>query len=180
MNARQDKKENNIGDGKCHVEPIIFDFSEFSFIDYKVAESNTTESVYVTYTNSQNGKSVTVRFSWHVSNAVEFGDQLNGNIATKEEVLYYLGLAKRTFVAETYLFIQKRSIKKSEVKNFEEAELTISEMYELGEGADLSAFVGKLAKGSNYLIEGNKVERKAQTTIDKLGRVVSCGKYIYE
>lgn len=180
METKTDRNDNPIGNGDYHVSYVIFDFPEYDFINTSVTFSNTSESVYVRYTNMNNGKSITVRFSTHISNAIEFGDQLNGATATKEEVLYHLGLMKRTFIPESYLSINKRNVGKSEMKNYKEAELTIKEMYALGENADLSRFVGKLAKGSNYLILGSKVEKVYKSGLDRLGRTAYFGKYIYE
>lgn len=64
---------------------------------------------------------------------------------------------RRIFVPNTHLIIGKQSVAKKNLSNYEEAELTIQEMYALGEGADLSKYVGKIAKGSNYLIYSDKV-----------------------
>jgi len=180
MKAKSDRQDNPIGNGNYHVSYDLFDFSEFPFIVTTVNESKTTESVYVTYTNNNNGKIITVRFSWHENNATKFGDQLNGNVATREEVLYNLGIMNRTFVPDTFLFIEWKSVKKSDVKIYREAELTLKEMYALGAGADISMYTGKLAKGSNRLIIGTKVEELNVTTTDICGHIVDLGMYIYE
>lgn len=180
MKATTDRNDNLIGSGNYHVEHTVYDFPEFPSIQSTVTESNTSETVYIRYANRENGRNVTVRFSWHINNAVEFGDQLDGNTTSRDEVLYRLGLMRRTFIPNSFLFIGKRMVKKSAMKNYEEADLTIGEMYELGEDADLSRFVGKLAKGSNYLITSSKVDKVLESRTDRLGNTVYCGKYIYE
>lgn len=180
MKTTTDRHDNLIGNGNYHVDHTVYEFPEFPSIYSSVTKSNTSETVYVRYANADNGKSITVRFSWHLNNAVEFGDQLDGNTTSREEVLYKLGLMRRTFIPNSFLFIGKRMVKKSAMLNYEEAELTIQEMYDLGEDADLSQFVGKLAKGSNYLITSSKVDKVLESYTDRLGNTVYRGKYIYE
>ncbi len=76
-----------------------------------------------------------------------------------EHILWKLGFMKREFIQDTYLGIGNRQLSNADLDKYEEAELTIQEMYELGDGADLSKFVGKRAKGGRYLITGNRVNR---------------------
>ena len=159
MNALRDKRDNFIGDGTCHVDYEVVDFKKFGYdyIKYEVSFSDTTESVYVYYINKNNSKVAVVRFSTHTCNAVKFGDVLEH--AIKEEILYKLGIMKRKRVEdkETRLFIESRQVKKVDADKYEEAPLTIQEMYALGADADLSQYRGKLAKDSRYLILGDKV-----------------------
>lgn len=178
MKAPTDRNGNPIGNGTYHVEHHVIDLSDYPQVSYSIDKSNTSETVYVKYFNSENGKEITVRFSWHENNAVMFGDQLPGS-ATSDEILYHLGLKTREFVPNTYLMIAKRMVKKIEMKNYEESELTIQEIYALGAGADISAHKGKLAKGSNWLIEGTEVVECKETRLDYLGRTNIIGKYIY-
>ena len=178
--VKTDKSGNYIGDGRYHVEYSTFDFSEYPQIDIKVNKSETTESVYVTYKNNDNGKSIILRFSTHENNAVKFGDQLNGNLATKNEVLYKLGLMNRKFIPKKRLFISWKQPKKVDLDKYEVADKTMKELYDLGDGADISMYNGKLAKGSNYLITGDKIESSYETRLDDFGNEVRIGDYIYE
>lgn len=180
LQIRQDRSGNFIGDGSFNVAPTVIDIKEYPQVSYTISESNTTESTYVKYYNKDNDNEVTVRFSNHENNAVKFGDQLDGNTVTKNEILSGLGLKKRTFVPDTSLSISSRMVKKSEAKNYEEADLKIQEMYALGKDADLSEYQGKLAKGSRRLIEGKKVEEVEHRRRGPLGESVRVGKYIYE
>jgi hypothetical protein len=149
---------------KFNVDYIAYDMSEFPMVEVSVSKSETSESVYVYYVNTDTMERVTVRFSNHNNNAVQFGMQLDGNMTTKMDVLYRLGLAKREFVYDQGLSIWNRQVAKLQLANYEEAELTIQEMYALGAGADLSQYTGKLAKGSNLLILGDKVGFFQKTT----------------
>ena len=175
-----DRSGNYIGDGKYHVNYKVFDFPEYPFISNSVEKSDTTESVYVTYRNNQNDKKITVRFSLHENNAVKFGDQLNGVLATKDEVLYNLGFKNRKFIPLKRLMIESRQVKKSQIPQYEQAELTIKEMYDLGANADISQYKGKLAQNSNLLILGDKVTEFEETGLNAFGQKVFVGDYIYE
>lgn len=177
MKANTDRNGNVIGNGKYHVDYSVF---EIEGVRVNVVESNTTESVYVTY--SINDKSITVRFSFHENNATKFGDQLNGNLCSINEVKFALGLISRKFIPETYLMISSRQVSKKDIAagTFEESNLTIQEMYDLGEGASLAEHKGKLAKGSNYLILDDQVTRCFKTRRNFLGQEVYIGTYIYE
>ena len=177
---RLDRSGNEIGSGNWHKAYKVFDFDDYPYISHRVDKSNSTESVYVTYSNNENGKSIKVRFSSHENNATKFGDELDGDFATKLQVLYHLGLAKRTFIPNTYLSIQKRKIAKKELGKYEVADKTIQELFALGEGADISEFKGKIAKNSNYLLLGDLVTREKEEVIDSLGREVILGKYEYD
>ena len=157
--AKTDRSGNYIGDGSSHVDYFVEDMTEYPQVKISVSKSDSTESVYVRYFNEDNAESITARFSTHENNAVKFGYQLNGYIATKNEILYKLDLINRKFVPNTYLSITKRQVKKLDLPKYEESDLSIKEMYDLGEGADISMHKGKIAKGSNYLIQGNTVEK---------------------
>lgn len=177
--VKTDRNGNFIGDGSFHATYDVIDFSkEYPQIKSRVSKSNTTESVYVTYSSGL--KSITLRFSNHENNAVKFGDQLNGYIASKDEILYHLGLKKRVFIPDTRLSVPYQQIKQKEVKNYEQAPLTIQEIYSLGEGADISKYKGKIAKNSNYLITGDKIEKFEVKRVDSFGQTVRVGTYKYE
>jgi hypothetical protein len=154
---KEDKSGNIIGDGTFHVDYTVYEFPDYPQIKSSVSKSSTTESVYVTYTNTENLESITVRFSWHENNAVKFGDQLHGDFATKNEILYRLKLLKKTHIPIFKKYIQGRPIKKSEIKNYEIADKTIQELYELNVGDDISIYKGKISKNGNYLLTGNKI-----------------------
>lgn len=179
MKALKDRNDNLIGDGTYHVGYHVIDLENYPQASYTISKSNTSETVYVNYFNSENGKEITARFSWHENNAVKFGDQLNGCTASENEILYHLGLKTREFIPNTFLMIAKRMVKKIEMKNYKESELTIQEIYALGAGADISAHTGKLAKGSNWLIEGTDITEREETRTDHFGKEVRIGKYIY-
>lgn len=180
MKTLKDRNDNPIGDGRYHVEHHVIDLENYPQVSYSIDKSNTSETVYVKYFNSDNGKEITTRFSWHENNAVKFGDQLNGYTASENEILYHLGLKTREFIPNTYLAIAKRMVKKVEMKNYDESELTIQEIYALGEGADISSHTGKLAKGSNWLIEGTIISECEETRANCFGQEVRIGKYIYK
>lgn len=171
--TKTDRYGNDILTAGCQ-DYIVFDIEGVTSV---IDKSETTESVYVTY--RANGKSVTVRFSNHMNNAVLFGDQLNGNTATVNEILFRLGMKQRIFKPDTFLFIIKRAVAKKDLANYEVAHLTIQEMYNLGKDADLSEFKGKVAKDSNYLIQGDKVEEAEKTSRNIFGDSVTLGRYIY-
>lgn len=178
---RTDRSGNPIGDGSYHHNYDIRDFgNKYPEIKHTVNLSQSTESVYVTYSSPKTHKSVTLRFSDHENNAVKFGDQLNGILASDDEILYKLGYKKRTFIPKKRLFIGTQQIAKKKLKDYEEADKTIQELYALGAGADLSEYKGKRAKGSNYLIWGDKVDEYIETRRNFLGNEVQIGDYVYE
>jgi hypothetical protein len=179
--VKTDRLGNYIGSADSHAFYDVLDFSAYPEVEVRVNESQSTESVYVTYMNNRLLKSVTVRFSHHVCNAVEFGDMLDGNIASRNEILYHLGLMSRTFKPDSYLAIATRQISNKDLSKgiYEEAPLTIQEMYALGEGADLSQYEGKLAKGSRYLIESDVVKRLIHKRVNRFGESVTVGQYEY-
>lgn len=178
MKITTDREGNPIGNGNYHCEYSIEEFNNSSIIS-NVSLSETTESVYVTYTNINNDKKITVRFSDHINNSVQFGDQLDGLFTTRNEILYHLGLKQRKFIPLTRLCMNTQQISKKKMSNFEMSNLTISQIYAFGAGADISAHTGKLAKDSNYLILGSKIEELEESYVNRLGYVVRRGKYIY-
>lgn len=99
-----------------------------------------------------------MRFSRHTCNAVKFGDVLEWS--DKDEILYRLGMKGKKVVDDysTRLFVDFRQVKKVDADKYEEAPLTIQEMYALGTDASLAPYNGKLAKGSRYLILGDSVK----------------------
>ena len=177
--AKTDRSGNPIGEGGWNKEPNIYDFSVYPQVSHTVSKSETSESTYVKYVNNDNDKSITVRFSDHENNAVKFGDQLNGYWAFPNEILAHLGLKNRVFVPDTYLYIPNRKVGKKTIANYEVADKTISEMYALGKDGDLSQYVGKIAKDSNYLIFGEKVEEVEKTKLNCFGNSVAIGSYNY-
>ena len=178
---RTDRSGNPIGDGSYHHNYDIRNFgNKYPEIKHTVNLSQSTESVYVTYSSPKTHKSVTLRFSDHENNAVKFGDQLHGILASDDEVLYKLGYKKRTFIPKKRLFIGTQQIAKKKLKDYEEADKTIQELYALGAGADLSKYKGKRAKGSNYLILDDKVGEYIETRRNFLGNEVQIGDYVYE
>lgn len=179
MKARRDSNGNQIGNGTYHVEHHVIDLSDYPQVSWEISKSDTTESVYVKYYNSDNGKEITVRFSFHDNNATRFGDQLNGNLASSNEILFRLGLKTREFIPNTFLWVMKKKVRRIDCHLYEESELTIQEMYALGAGADISAYTGKLAKGSGWLIQGTEVIEMEETKSNDFG-TYRVGKYIYK
>jgi len=175
---KTDRFDNMIGSAEFHSAYSVEDFSDYPQIYASVNKSETTESVYVSYYNSDNGERVTVRFSNHMNNATLFGDQLSWD-APIDQILYRLGLATREFFPESKLFINRRQVSIKKLNQYEEASLTIQEMYELGAGADLSEFTGKLAKGSVELILGTSVESFVSKQTNAFGEIVQLGNYVY-
>lgn len=178
-NTREDQYGSSIGNGTSHVQYHAINTAAFPQVNVTVNTSGTTESVYVTYTNNDNAMSTTVRFSNHMSNAVMFGDQLDGALATDLQILFRIGLASRTFAPSTSVVIETKQIKKAIMSQYEECALTMQELYALGEGADISAHTGKLAKGSNRIIVSTTVVRINNTMINRLGEEVQLGTYTY-
>lgn len=162
MTATTDRQGYPIGG--IHEDYDVIDFAArgYDYIEASVSKAETTESVYVYYRNTRNGKVACVRFSRHTCNAVKFGDVLEWS--DTDEILYRLGLKGKKVVEDysTRLFIDFRQVKKVDVDKYAEAPLMIQEMYALGADASLAAYKGKLAKGSRYLILGDSV--KAYTT----------------
>lgn len=178
MTTKFDREGNIIGDGTFHADYAVLDLSSYGVLS-EVSKSDNSESVYIIYSCASTRKAITVRFSNHNNNAVKFGDQLNGYITTADEILYRLGLKKAVFVPDTYLYIPSQMVAKKNLRNYEEADLTIQEMYALGRDADISMYKGKIAKGGNYLILGDTVKEYERKGRDAFGREVVIGNYIY-
>ena len=165
-NERVDRDGNRIGDGSSHMRYKVDEVAlSYPNISYKVDESATTESVYVTYYNndpkySENERpKVTVRYSTHDSNAVKFGDQLRGEAVERNngELLYRLGLKEREWIPAPSVPTQTVSKKDLENNTYEESELTERDIMLLPVGADIAEHKGKLIKGTNKLILVDKV-----------------------
>ncbi len=165
-NERVDRDGNPIGDGSWHMNYKVDEVAlSYPNISYKVDESASTESVYVTYTNNdpkypENGRpKVTVRYSIHDSNAVKFGDQLRGEAVERNngELLYRLGLKEREWIPAPS--VPTRTVSKKDLKNntYEESGLTERDIMLLPVGADIAEHKGKLIKGTNELILVDKV-----------------------
>lgn len=163
---------------------VSYHVEEIENVTVKIVESLSSESVYVNYYNEENGKKCVCRFSTHSSNAVASGDTLNGNIATRDEIMFFLGLKKRTFIPATVekLVIESDFINKSDRQSYERCPLTIKEMYAMGEGADLSEYVGKATSDGKWLIKGNTVKKviEEKTRTNKFGETIKIGEFIYE
>ena len=179
--VRTDKEGNYMGDGAFHNQGHIEDMSMYADVEVRLDKINTSESVYVVYTRAVGSeiKSIKVRFSNHNNNGVRLGMELDGNLASREEILYHLDYATREFIPQTQLMIASRQVKKVLIPTFEECDKTMRELYAMGKDADLSAYVGKLAKGSNYLIQGTKVEEHFVKRLDAFGNEVFVGHYNY-
>lgn len=178
---KADRSGNYIGDGSWHVEHGVEPFEEYPQITSSVSESPTTESVYVTYYNTDNGKRVTVRFSNHENNATKYGDQLDG-YASRDEILYRLGLRKREFVPKKRAWIPTRQVSKKDLaaQKYPESDYTIQELYKkVEQGESIADEIGKVSKGSNYLIQGDgSIEE--ETRINEFGEKVRIGYYVYK
>ena len=169
----QDADGNVIGDGSHHRPYNIVDFSEFPQISHSVNKSLSTESVYVTYRNEETGDKATVRFSGHNSNAVRFGDQMagwddDGSFIARQlenQLKYRLGLMDRKLVYGTYIGTRSVSNADLESGKYEEADITLRELYALPVGTDISQYTGKLARGSRELIEGEVVKENRNKVV---------------
>lgn len=177
---KTDREGNIIGNGNWHTLYNVEVFDGFPQITSKVEKSETTESVYVKYYNSDNGKSVIVRFSNHNCNAERFGDVL-GRWASKDEILYNLGLKKRRFEQSVRIFIPTQQVKKKKLAagEYEYSEYTIQELYNMVKNKQsIKSHIGKVAKNSNYLILDDGKEF-LETRVNCFGEEVKIGKYIY-
>ena len=177
--TRTDSYGLEIGNGSYHVQHNVIDLTNYPQVAVTVNYSGSTESVYVVYTNMLTLQSTTVRFSNHMCNAVLDGDQLDGAVATDMQILYRIGLATRTFAPATQLVIRTTQIKKALLVNLTECPFTLPELYAMGEGADISAFVGMYAKGTNRVINSSTVVREQQVIIDRYGNEKVLGKFTY-
>ena len=72
--------------------------------------------------------------------------------------MYRLGFMEQKWIPRKKLYIQTKQIKKTDIPKYEIADLTLQEMYDLGEGADISKYQNKVAKDSNDLIIGNTIK----------------------
>jgi hypothetical protein len=75
--------------------------------------------------------------------------------------------------------IANRAVAKKDVSQYEESDKTIQELYALGANADISEHKGKLAKGSTYLILGDKVNEEIKMKRDPFGNPVKIGQFTY-
>lgn len=66
----------------------------------------------------------------------------------------------RELLKRLQIHIPARQVGKAKLADYEIAELTLDEMYALGEGADISMYTNKVAKGSNWLILGTYIGRR--------------------
>lgn len=170
---RIDREGNEIGDGSYHVpykvDSTILDYPNVS---YEVAESNLTESVYVTYYNNDPKYSVyerpkvTVRFSNHGSNSSKFGDVLPGSLNESErqtnEILARLGLKKATPIHGKSIPTVSASNADIESGKYEEADITKQELYALPIGADISQYRGKRINGTREIINTDNVKQSSR------------------
>lgn len=172
---KTDKFGNVIGDDS--IEYNTLDLSSYG-IKTSVQKSYSTESVYVYYTLGT--ISAVVRFSNHHCNAVEFGKYIDGNNYTEDEILFKLGLKERVFIPLTEKRIETMQVAKKKLANYEEAELTIKELYALEVGSDISKYTGKIAKGSNYLICSTEVELVKVMKRNSFGDPITVGRFEYK
>ena len=156
MKATIDKHDNPIGDGTFHCRYNVIDLTSYG-VRSTISFSGTTESVYVTYINDNNSKRITARFSYHINNAVKYGDQLNGFIATEDEILFHLGLKTRTFKPDIILQLGRNAVKAKKINEYKSCGLTLSELFALGDGADISMYVGMLIEGTDKVITSSKI-----------------------
>ena len=156
MKATTDKHDNPIGDGAFHCTYNVIDLTSYG-VRSTISFSDTTESVYVSYINDNNSKRITARFSHHINNAVKFGDQLNGFLATEDEILFHLGLMKRTFKPAIILQLGRNTVKAKKIHEYKSCGLTLPELFDLGAGADVSMYVGMLIEGTNEVITSSKI-----------------------
>lgn len=161
--------------GSCYYK--VMDLSKYG-VTSSVSESQSSESIYVYY--SYGIERVAVRFSLHMNNAVQFGDQLDGNTATEIEVLHRLGLAKRTFIPLVRKWISKESVSKKVAKTLPECQLTLKELYELPVGTDISMYRGMVVKNTTFRLCADTVQEVAETRINSFGDAVAIGDYKYE
>ena len=167
-----DADGNMIGDGSIHRPYNIVDFSNYPQIAHSVSKSTSTESVYVTYRNEETGDKAVVRFSGHNNNATRFGDQMVGwdndspyAKRKEDELKYRLGLMDKTLKYGTYIGTRSVSNADLESGKYEEADITLAELYALPAGTDISQHTGKLAKGSRELILGEVVKENRNKVV---------------
>ena len=160
-----DADGNMIGDGSIHRPYSIVDFSGYPQISHSVSKSATTESVYVTYRNEETGDKAVVRFAGHNNNATRFGDQMVGwdgdspyAKRNENELKYRLGLVDKNIKYGTHIDMRSVSNADMESGKYEEADITLAELYALPAETDISQYTGKLAKGSRELILGDVVK----------------------
>jgi hypothetical protein len=67
-------------------------------------------------------------------------------------------------------------VKINQIANYEVADITIQELYNLN---DISAYQNKILKGTAYLITGDRVHQYEETKVNSFGQEVKIGKYIY-
>ena len=167
-----DADGNMIGDGSIHRPYNIVDFSNYPQIAHSVSKSISTESVYVTYRNEETGDKAVVRFSGHNNNATRFGDQMVGwdndspyAKRLENELKYRLGLMDKTLKYGTHIGTRSVSNADLESGKYEEADITLAELYALPAGTDISQHTGKLAKGSRELILGDVVKENRNKVV---------------
>ncbi len=157
--TRRDRDGFQIGDGTWHMPYEVRQFPDYPQIEARVSKASTTESVYVTYTNKNNGASVKVRFSNHMSNNARWGVDLPGFAAENGQILERLGLAEGEWQGNSYVPV--RSISKAELAagNYEVADKTRAELSQLPIGTDISEYKGKLVPDmtNNAIYTSDKV-----------------------
>ena len=157
MKERYDENGMLIGDGSTHCTYYIEDFGSMPICTI-VNESLSSESVYISYVNTETNESVKVRFSSHISNDVKFGaviDGYSGNV--RNEILYRLGFISREFVPHYTNHIHTQYVAKKKLHLYEECDKSLAELVALPEGTDISAYRGKRIKGTNEIITSDTV-----------------------
>ncbi len=157
MRTKEDENGNAIGDGTEHMPYDIENFGGYG-IRHIVEEAATSESVYVTYIDTQSGKSAKVRFSGHISNDVKEGLVIDGRgLNVRDEILYRLGHKSKEWCPFIVAYVCKEAVGKKRIANFEVGPMTLDEILALPVGTDINECKGKIAKGSNWLIKNDKV-----------------------
>lgn len=157
MKERFDENGMMIGDGNTHCTFNIEDFTGYP-IKATVSESLSTESVYVTYLNTETLALAKVRFSSHICNDVKFGAVVDGRSSdARNEILYRLGFLNRRTVYKKFNWISRQSVAKKKLHLYEECDKTFEELRSLPTGTDISEYKGKLLKGTAEVITCDKV-----------------------
>jgi hypothetical protein len=102
-------------------------------------------------------------------------------MVSDNEILHRLGILGRVFIPLKRKRILSRAVSKKDILKgiYEEADKTIKELYALPVGTDISMYKGKIAKGGNSLIQGDKVEEYIEQRTGYFGETVTLGDYIY-
>ena len=163
------------GDGTVHNDYIV---EKIEGVTSYVTKSNTSESVYVTY--CKDDKRVVVRFSNHTCNSLEWGNVLDGNFATVNEIKFRLEMISRKAILVEKTIIGTQKCKKVDMDKYEELEYTIQDLYKMPIDTDFTPFIGKRCKNSQYVVISG-IEKYNPFRVDNLGnKHYEVEKFIYE